>query len=257
MDDNLGVTESESPAGTPSPASDRPIQNVVGEFNRKFGALEQKLDQLTSVLAQQQSPQPEAPKGGLHSLSDDELWDRAKTGDKSAFDLHQARQADRVYSARRAGEESEALVDRQINALFGKYPVLANPQHPLTQTTNMAYTLLTRRGYPANKATLLEAAKTAIADRPDIISDLHTQGRRAGESARRSAVGNPGVTGASHRQDDPSTIERVRVSPQEAVLAKRMNIADPSAAKARFLQRQRDGRSSFGGVASYLNEGEF
>ena len=119
-----------------------------------------------------------------------------------------------------------------------------------------ALDLLTQRGYPASQATYLEAVKTAIADRPDIVAELYTQGARAREGARRVSAGNSGVTGATVRQDDPQQAGTIRVTPEQAAIAKRMNIKDPAKALQNFVKRQETGESRFGAVAN-LASGEF
>lgn len=247
--------------GTPTPLpEDRPAQNVMGEVNRKFGQLTQKVDALTNYLAEKEAaqakPQPQRSTS-LQNMSKDELWELAKAGNKEAFDAHEARTADEVYTRRRSQEQHEGLVGGQLQILQGKYPVLGDPNHPLTQTRDAAYSLLTRRGYPAGDATFLEATKTAIADRPDIIAEMHTQGTRAREGARRVSAGNSGVTGATVRQNDPQTQGQVRVTPEQMRIAQRMNVSDPAKAITNFLKRQETGQSQFGAVVNSIPNGEF
>jgi hypothetical protein len=251
--------------GTPTPeaapAPERPIENLRGEFSRKMGSLEQKFDQVLSYMAQQEAdkarPAAPAPAKGPHgALSDDELWELAKNGDKAAFDTHQKRMAAQTYQELRGQENHQSLVEGQIGILHQKYPVLGNPQHALTQTVNAAQALLQRRGYPNAPATYLEAVKTAIADRPDLVAEMHTQGARAREGARRVSAGNSGVTGATVRQDDPQQAGTIRVTPEQAAIAKRMNIKDPAKALQNFVKRQETGESRFGAVAN-LASGEF
>jgi hypothetical protein len=243
-----------------SPQTDRPVENLAHEVNRKFGALTQKLDALTGYLAEKEAqtqPKVEPPKGSHGSMSDDELWELAKTGDKAAFDAHQERKAAKVYQTMRGAENHQNLVEGQLTILQNKYPVLSNAQHPLTLTANSAYALLTRRGYQPNQATYLEAVKTAIADRPDLVVEMHTQGARAREGARRVSAGNSGVTGSTVRQDDPQADGKIRVTPEQSAIAKRMNIKDPAKAISNFIKRQETGESRFGAVASFVPQGEF
>jgi hypothetical protein len=254
--------------GTPAPelsqaalAPERPIENLRGEFSRKMGSLEQKFDQLLGYVAQQEAakapPAAPAPAKGTHAaMSNDELWELAKNGDKAAFDTHQKRMAAQTYQELRGQENHQSLVDGQIGILHGKYPVLGNPQHALTQTVAAAQSLLQRRGYPNTSATYLEAVKTAIADRPDLVAELHTQGARAREGARRVSAGNSGVTGATVRQDEPSHAGTFRVTPEQAAIAKRMNIKDPAKALLNFAKRQETGESKFGAIGAQLS-GEF
>lgn len=245
----------------PSPA-ERPIENLRGEFSRKMGTLEQKFDQVIGYMAQQEAqkgqPPPAAVKGAHTTLSDDELWELAKAGDKAAFDAHQKRMTVQTYTEMKGADAHQNLVEGQIGILHQKYPVLGNPQHALTQTATAAFELLKRRGYAPNQATYLEAVKTAIADRPDLITEMHTQGARAREGARRVSAGNSGVTGTTVRQDEPTqTAGNIRVTPEQAAIAKRMNIKDPARAIQNFIKRQETGESKFGAVASFVPQGEF
>ena len=248
---------------TPTPeVSDRPIQNLKGEFDRKFGSIEQKLNAVVGYIAQQeavkgQQPPPTAKGKSKAELTDDELWELAKAGDKEAFDAHQERKAAQTYSKLRGIEQHQQLVTGQMNILAQKYPVLKDANHPLTQTANQAYGLLVQRGYPADADTLRQATLTAIADRPELVTEMYSQVSQAREGARRVSAGNPGVTGASHRQDPPAQGNKLRVTPEEAALAKRMNVLDPAKAKERFLQRRASGQSSLGAVGALIDDGEF
>ena len=249
-------------APDPQLPADRPVQNVMGEFNRRFGAIDQKLNALTGYLAEKEAaaaqPPPPSPKGtSFATMTDDELWDLAKAGNKEAFDAHQDRRSAQTYQRMRGHEQHQDLVTGQTQIIHQKYPVLANPQHPLTQTAQAAYHLLQKRGYPATPATYLEAVKTAVVDRPDLVTEMHTQGARAREGARRVSAGNSGVTGATVRQDDPQTEGRIRVTPEQSAIAKRMNVKDPAAAIGRFIKRQETGESRFGAVANSIPQEGF
>ena len=240
--------------------TDRPLQNVVGEYKRKQDKIQQQLDAVLQWIATQNQPRPApvaaAPDSNQGAASDEDLWALAQQGDRQAFDMYQQRIADRRIAERLTEQNRAAIVGNQLNALVGRYPVLRDPSHPLTQVVNQAYALYVQQGYPANQATLLEAAKTAIADRPDLVAELHTQGAQAREQARRdtSSRAQAGVTGASHRQDAAPRQGNVRqITPQEAQLAQRMGVKDPAKSKERFLQRQQDGRSNLGAVAGFVN----
>ncbi len=242
--------------------TDRPVQNVMGEFSRKFGQIERSVGALAQavdgLIQQRQAPPPPSqPVGNPQARTVDELWEGAKAGNKEDFEEWNRRKAAETYTQMRGIENHQALVEGQLNILQGKYPVLADPNHALTQTAQQAYTLLTRRGYPATQATFLEAVKTAIADRPDIVAESYTQGARAREGARRVSAGNPGVIGATHRQDEPAQPGKMRVTPEQAALARRMNVKDPAKAMQNFLRRRETGESNFGAVGAHLPEGEF
>ncbi len=258
----------------PAPASSSDaaaaVEQVSREFSTKFGSIQQQVGALTQAVSglieQRQPPPPAAPRPGVGpAATDDELWERAKAGDKDAFDTHQARKSAQIYQQLRGQEKHQELVTGQLDILKRKYPVLSDPQHQLTQTANAAYTLLTRRGYPATPATYLESLKTAIADRPDLVAEMQTQGARASEGARRASAGRAGTTGATYRQQEfadgsggPASPGSVRVTAEQTALAKRMNVADPKKAIERFLKRQENGESRFGAVGGMLqDQGEF
>jgi hypothetical protein len=246
---------------TGAQGDDRPVQNVVAEFNRKFSKLAQQQETILQWIASQAvtTQQPTRPAVDKTQVSDEDLWALAQQGDRQAFELYQERIADRRIKQESAQQNRARLTQGQLAALMGKYPVLNNPQHPLTQYVNAAYQAYLQQGYPAGQETLLEAAKTAIADRPDLVAELHNAGAQAREGVRRSAtqVAQSGVTGASHRQAPSSgTPQAKTLTPDQRALAKRMGIKDPSKAIKGFLQRQEDGQSSLGGVRAFVNEEE-
>jgi hypothetical protein len=244
---------------TGAQADDRPVQNIVGEFNRKFTKQQQQLDTVLQWIASQAvTQQPSRQAASDKPLTDQEVYALAQQGDQEAFAEWTRRQAQRVYQQENAQQNRARLVQGQLAALMGKYPVLSNPQHPLTQTVNQAYVLYVQNGYPAGQETLLEAAKTAIADRPDLIAELHGQGAQAREGARRSATQNAqtGVTGAAHRQQSTPQQQAKVLTPDQHALAKRMGIKDPQKAIKGFLSRQENGQSSLGGVRAFVNDEE-
>lgn len=247
--------EQEAGTVTPEQGTGTPEKYVTaGEFNRKLSRVQEDnqrmLTMLQYIAAQQQAPRPQAPvsQGSVGAPTDEELWSRAQAGDREAFVEHQRRISAREYEARQQTTGRQNLVEVQLTALAQKYPVLNDSSHPLTQKAQTAYQLLVNNGYPANRATLLEAAKTAIADSPDLVSDIYSQGAQAREHSRQLGVrtAQSGVTGASYRNDPtPRREGSVRdTSAPEADLARRMGIKDPKAAKERFLKRQQAGQST-------------
>ena len=248
---------------TGAQGDDRPVQNVVAEFNRKFAKTQQQLDTVLQWIASQAVTQqaPRQPAAvDKTQVSDEDLWALAQQGDRQAFEMYQERIADRRIKQEATVQNRARLVQGQLTALMGKYPVLNNAQHPLTQYVNAAYQAYLGQGYPAGQETLLEAAKTAIADRPDLVAELHAQGAVAREGARRSATqtAQSGVTGASHRQSSTpanSTATKA-LTPEQRDLARRMGVKDGRKSIERFLQRQQDGQSSLGGVRAFVNEEE-
>lgn len=247
---------------TGAQGDDRPVQNVVAEFNRKFAKTQQQLDTVLQWIASQavtQQPTRQAAPADKTQVSDEDLWALAQQGDRQAFEMYQERIADRRIKQESATQNRARLVQGQLAALMGKYPVLNNPQHPLTQTVNQAYALYVQNGYPAGQETLLEAAKTAIADRPDLIAAEFNAGATAREGVRRSATqtAQSGVTGASHRQQSPSgSTQSKALTPEQRDLARRMGVKDGRKSIERFLQRQENGQSSLGGVRAFVNEEE-
>ncbi len=254
----------EIPTAQPAQQPD-PTERISREFNQRFGEINDRLNTLVTVVASQQVPQsPASPPGSPSTASpagstDDELFAQAQQGNKAAFEEWTTRTADRRLNQRLQHQDSENLVDGQLRALMGKYPAFTDASHPLTQTANLAFELMKRRGMPANKATLLDAAKTAIADRPDLIVDMAAPVAR--ERARRGSVSQASMTGASHRADSPPPRGRqMGISEQEWKIAKRMGIENPEkarTAKERFLQRQESGLSSLGTVAAFVNDENF
>jgi hypothetical protein len=247
--------------GTPEQVSGQPEKFVsAGEFGRRFGKLETQLQTMMSYIAAQQAavqrPQVQERQTGVPT--DEELWSRAQAGDRDAFVEHQRRISENVYRAQQQTTGRQNLVEVQLSALAQKYPVLNDSSHPLTQKAQTAYQLLVNNGYPANRATLLEAAKTAVADSPDLVSEIYSQGSVAREHSRQSGVrsAQSGVTGVSHRQSPSSQQSRVSVNEVEAGLAARMLPYNPrrpdektpeqraAGAKKRFLERQQAGLST-------------
>lgn len=255
--------------GTPSPSDgsgpvqpvpgDRPVENAVQEFHRKFSRLQSQMDAVTQYLTQTAAA-PRPASASSSELSDDDLWRLAQQGDRQAFDLYMGRRALQTTQSVVQSDRQARLIDAQLAQLGQMYPVLNDPQHTLTQTVQQAYHLLLGQGYPASRATLLDATKTAIADRPDLVTELRQQAVVTRDAGRRSAtqVAQAGQMGASSRSAPaPASAAKVRpISKEEDALAKRMGIKDPQKAKERFLQRQASGQSALGGVGIHVREEE-
>ena len=251
----------QQPEGTVTP-DDRPIQNVAAEFNRKWKSTDQKLDAVLNWIASQavtaQATRQPAPVDKTQ-VSDEDLWALAQQGDRQAFELYQERIADRRIKQESAAQNKIRLTQNLLQSYMGKYPVLTNPQHPLTQHVNAVYGAMLQNGFAQGQETMLEAIKIGVADRPDLIAQEYNAGATARETVRRSATQNAqsGVTGVSHRQPAPSSTTQAKtMTPDQRALAKRMGIKDPAKAVERFLQRQENGQSSLGGVRAFVNEEE-
>ena len=256
--DSLPATDAPpAPAPVAAAPAERPVENLKGEFDRKFSKMQQQMDTLMQYIASQAPRPPQAaPTNGATEPTDDDLWALAQQGDRHAFTALQQRTAQQVYRHQNTVNARAQMIQAQLHALMAKYPVLADQSHPLTQAANTAYQYLVQAGYPANTPeTALEAAKTAIADRPDLIAELHAAGSIAREGVRQTVTtrAQSGVTPPSVRQTPP-TPAGPKLREGDLALATRMGIKDPSGAKARFLQRQQEGQSSFGAVGQNVRE---
>ena len=254
------------PAGEPStPASptpdtasvpaavDRPIENLAGEMNRKFSQLRSQMDTLQQYLvAQQQSQAAIPPSQSGKPATDEELWGLAQQGNREAFNVYMERIADRKSDARFKEEDRQQRVERQLGTLALKYPVLNDTTHPLSQVATAAYQLLIQGGEPANRATLLEAIKLAIADRPDLVAEVYSRQMATPSATRRAQAGQTG--NAPHTMTPPTQPRKPTKAQLE--LAKRMGVPDPAKAMERFYKRQEAGQSHLGAVSSFVREEE-
>lgn len=253
-----------TPVSGEAQASDRPVQNIVAEFNRKLGKtqdeLNRKIDAVLQYLASTPQPQvTQSPSRGQGELSTEDLWALAQQGNRQAFEEYQRRIAREELQQGLKADRGQTFVVSQLNTLVSKYPVLRDASHPLTQHAHQAYQVLVQNGYPTGNATLLEAAKTAIADRPDLVSEIYSQSGQAREQVRQTATSRAqaGVMGAQHRRDSTppaSQGRQVKVTPESIELAKRMGVKDPKGAKERHAERMAKGQSTFGSVAAFIKE---
>ena len=193
----------------------------------------------------------------------DQLWQRAQQGDKQAFDQWVTARTDQRMAQNQQVQSQDAITNGQLQILIQKYPAFNDATNPLTQRANLAFQLMTRAGRPATKETLLDAAKTAIADSPDLVAQMHATTAR--ERSRQGAIGRQGQgqMGASYRDSEPGHLpagRKLQLSPESFKLAQRMGINTPEKAlkaKQNFLKRQEDGQSSLGAVAAFVREDEF
>ena len=264
MDQTSGVTPGDSPTGTedvqaaPSPATqavttesapvaDRTPEQMFRELQRKYEQQARTQEQILQYLQAVQTPAApqSAPQKTKDDLSDEDLWALAQQGDRNAFELYQSRIAERTYNQKQAVQNRTGIVDRQLTALFNRYPVLKDGSHPLTQAVNGAIRLYISQGYPDNKETRLVAATAAIADNPELVAELQGSPTAIREVNRRSSVQSQqsGVTGVTHRRD-PAQPGKKALTAEEQRLAKNMQVKDPQGAKERFWKRQAEGQSS-------------
>ena len=103
---------------------------------------------------------------------------------------------------------------------------------------------------------MLEAAKTAIADNPELIASLVSG--PTPQIARQTTKSQSGVTGVTHgRSAGVQSQKKLTVTPEEVALAKRMGVKDPLKAKENFLKRNAEGTSSLGAVSAFVNQEDF
>lgn len=254
---DVNAQSSSAQAVNADSATDRPEQNWQREFQRKVDRQQQQLDQVLAYLvAGQQQTQRTEPKG---PVTDEELWAQAQQGDRVAFEEYQRRIAAKVVAQDAQVTRRQQMVRGQLQALVAKYPVLQNPAHPLAQTMNQAYQLLLGAGYAPGEETLVEAAKTAIADRPDLVAEHYTQSSQAREQVRQDSTrrAQSGAMGGTIRTAPRANANAVpSVSEAEQSLAQRMGVKDPAGAMKRFRERQAKGQSSFGAVAAFIPDQE-
>jgi hypothetical protein len=253
----LQATTAGTPPAVAAPAAPS-MDAVTAEFNRRFGTLDDRLNTVVQYIAsreQQQAPAPPPQPPSQDPM--DQLWQRAQQGDKQAFDTWVTARTQQTLAQQQAVQNDEAITDGQLRILLQRYPALNDATNPLTQAANLAFQLMTRHGKPATKATLLDAAKTAIADRPDLVAQMHASTAR--ERSRQGTI-RQGQMGAGYRDSEPGQLpagRKLSVSPESQQLAKRMGVKDPLKAKQNFLKRQEDGQSSLGAVAAFVREDEF
>lgn len=247
----------EQPAGAVNPEQEprEPGQNEkekyisAGEFGRRMKKIDERMEQMfAAITTQQQSfrPQPPSYTSPQPTNQKEELWARAQGGDRDAFEQYQRIIAREEYLKEQAQLGQKNYVEVQLAELSKLYPALNDSSHPLTQKAQLAYQLFVNSGKPADRATLLEAAKTAIADSPQLIAEMYSQGSAARERARANGVrtAQSGVTGVTYRQDPPRKEQVKELTQAELDLARRMGVKDPKGAKERFLKRQQNGQSS-------------
>lgn len=253
---SVEATNEASAATAPVSAApvDRPIENLKGEFDRKFGKVQQTLDQVMQLLALQQ--QAQAPKAQQKELTKEELYTLATQGDRVAFEEYNRRIAAEEYQKQFSQNSRQQTVRNQIVALQQKYPAFNDASHALSQTFTQAYQLMLRGGYAQSEETLLDAMKTAIAERPDLVADMYGQSARAQEQQRRSAtqVSAAGQTGASHRAAAPS--QKLKVSQENLAALQKMGNKDPQGALDRLYKRQAEGKSSVSPMLKMVLEQE-
>lgn len=251
--DNAAVPDTVTNDDNDVVPTDRPWRNFKAEQDRKFNELRGQLSELVGVIntlasrqtASQSSVTPSSQPGAdpYAVLGDEELAQRAAMGDAHA----QLVLTDRI-ATRRAEESARttqvvALIERQLNALYVRYPQLNNPSDPLTMNAMRAKAALLANGLPNTRATDLEAIKLAIVDNP-ALAQAQTVSTPVGDPVRRSNADSANsVDGSAPRRTPasrPST-PVITLTKREQEVARRMGVKDPVKARQRFLERVEDG----------------
>lgn len=239
---------SDVPSDTPT---DRPAGNLKAEFDRKMGKLDEKLDQLTAYVSRLAQPQPStnepAATSGKKEYTDEELHTLWQQGYQEAGDILIKRKVDREFAARQETDKQDTLVNSQLSVLFQRYPVLADPAHPLTKMAVIAKRALLANGRSDTRATELEAILLAIADyvaQPRTDDEDHAE-----PTSRPSSVVVPGAT---VRRAPTARPKEPAMDPRSLEVAKRMNIKDPAGSRKRFYERNAKGTSSISPMVAQL-----
>lgn len=233
----------------------RPLQNVRAEFDRKLGRLEQTLEQrlgtLTDAVNRLAVPPnsavaPVSAPSGVKEYTDEELLEEMAQGSKQATKMYTERIADRRAQMTAMAQEAQRIITSQINMLGTKYPQLRDPKHPLAQAVTFARTSLISAGWPNNAATFLEAIKTTLIDRDDLVAEIRSSTTRAKDTSRGFAALRSSAAGTPPAPRPPTPKNPVvpPLSAKEKAIAARMGVKDPVKAKERLYKRHEEGRSS-------------
>lgn len=234
-------TPEPQPEPTPEPQAVAPAEPQYATRD-DFARLERTLAALASNLPQAQ-PTPQTSK----DLSDEELWGLAQQGNRQAFELYQERIADRKIQQRLRGSQKEASVQAQLGALVQGYPELAQNGHVINTRYQQWYAAL--KGIDPSTPELqlqLDAALRAVSSSRDVLQSKPVQPARTPMS---------GQMGASHREPE-RTPQQPAVTADEASLARKMGVKDPSKATTKFWERNKNGLNSVSpNVAAALQMG--
>ena len=246
------VPAPDSPAGESGSTAEpeRPVENLQAEMNRKIGRVERTISDLATLvasLAQARAPAP-APAAQAPQYTDEQLAEWARAGNPDAIKLLARREAERVGNEHDRVRQARDQVTNELRGLYGRFPVLTDQTHPLTQAALRLKGALMATGRPGGHATDLEAIRRAITDFPDLAAQADTR-KRPGTvteiSRSRSAQGQAAIDGAMSRRTPASrTATEPELSQKALEIAKRMGVKDPKKAHANFRKRMEDGKSS-------------
>lgn len=234
----------QSDVATQEIIGDRPALNLKAEFDRKFEMLQRGLADLQQAVLSRQAPAPVTPPSGQTEYTDPQLLDLARQGSNEAYQMYTQRQVQREIRQQAGTQARVQTALAQVNILVSKYPVLRDPSHRLTQTAVAAKGYLIQSGKPDDYGTLAEAIMVAIADNPEIVSELTHRPAQAREAGRQSAVSGNQGEGVSHRATPSRAPVAVPPSAQVLKMAKQMGVKDVGKVQERFLKRNAEKRSS-------------
>jgi hypothetical protein len=235
---------------------DRPLKNYIAELERKAAQREErlKMELLAAISAAQRPQAPAQPQS--REYSDEELSQLAAAGDARALQMLTDRQAAR-HAAQQTSAYSQQQADlAQLNALMGRYPVLRDGSHSLTQYATQVKLALLARGAQDTAATVIEAIKTAIADNPDLAAQSAV--RMTSPSVPRATAPVAGAAAPAPRRTPQSPARpAATLSDKEWEVAKRMGYStreQAAKAKENFQRRQTSGQSRLGAVGAMIRE---
>ena len=228
--------------GVASEPTERPIENLKAEMDRKLTKVERQQQEILAALAALTS-RPAIEAAPAPEYTDQQLLELANAGNAAAHQEYVRRMVAQQIGQQTQISQQQQMVAGQLQSLYGRYPQLTDPSHALTQAAMQAKMALIRAGYPAQSAaTDLEAIKLAIVDHPDLA-----QPRASGTPGSPGGAGRTpqqGIDGATPRRPTSTSTPARALSQKERDIAARMGITDPVEALKRFEKRQQDGRSS-------------
>ena len=221
--------------------TERPIENLKGEFDRKMTKVERQLAEIAAGLAALAN-RPAAEVTPPPEYTDQQLLELANAGNAAAHQEYVRRMVAQQVAQQTQVTQQQQMVSGQLQSLYGRYPQLTDPSHALTQAAMQSKMALIRAGYPAQSAaTDLEAIKLAIVDHPDLAQPRAPGSVPSGGGGRTP---QQGIDGATLRRPTSTSTPARALSQKERDIASRMGIKDPAEALKRFEKRQQDGRSS-------------
>jgi len=225
--------------GVASEPTERPIENLKGEFDRKMTKVERQLAEIAAALTALTS-RPAVEAAPAPEYTDQQLLELANAGNAAAHQEYVRRMVAQQLGQQVQITQQQQVITTQLQSLYTRYPMLTDPSHALTQAAMQAKMALTRAGYSAQSAaTDLEAIKLAIVDHPELA-----QPRAPGTPGGVGRTPQQGIDGATPRRSASPTTPARALSQKERDIAARMGIKDPVEALKRFEKRSQEGRVS-------------